>query len=113
MRALPGVTEKVWISFVGKPVTVSSLGKASDAQDETEMTHTLIGADRATHLKILAIAIARAVAVALVGRNAGVPGSDVAAGRAQASRAAIEPKGDNRSFAGSDFLQWKSLRQSL
>jgi len=28
------------------------------AQDEAEMTHTLLGADRAAHLKILSIAIA-------------------------------------------------------
>jgi hypothetical protein len=49
------------------------------------MTHTLLGADRAAHLKILAIAIAGVVAVALVGRNAGVAGNDAAAGRAHAS----------------------------
>ncbi len=49
------------------------------------MTHTLLGADRAAHLKIFAIAIAGVVAVALVGRNAGVAGNDAAAGRAQAS----------------------------
>ncbi len=55
------------------------------AQDETEMTHTLLGADRATHFKILAIAMAGTIAVALVGRNAGVAGNDAAAGRVQAS----------------------------
>ena len=47
------------------------------------MTHTLLGADRAAHLKILAIA--GVIAVALVGRNAGVAGNDAAAGRVQAS----------------------------
>jgi hypothetical protein len=56
-----------------------------EAQDETEMTHTLLGANRAAHLKILAIAIAGVIAVALVGRNAGVAGNDAAAGRVQGS----------------------------
>ena len=49
------------------------------------MTHTLLGADRSTHLKILAVATAAAIAVALVGRNAALSGHDVAAGQAQAS----------------------------
>jgi len=49
------------------------------------MTHTLLAADCTTDLKILALAMAGAIAVALVGRNAGVPGSvAAAAGRAQA-----------------------------
>ena len=49
------------------------------------MTHSLLGADRATHLKIVAVAMAGAIAVALVGRNAGVAENDAAIGRAQAS----------------------------
>ena len=48
------------------------------------MTHTLVGADRSTHLKIVAVATAGAIAVALVARNAGVSGGDAAA-RAQVS----------------------------
>jgi hypothetical protein len=84
------VTEKFLDFAVGKPVIGSSLGKAPDARDETEMTHTMLGADRATHFKILAIAMAGATAVALVGMNAAVPGSDAAAGRAQASSAVLK-----------------------
>ena len=53
------------------------------------MTHTLLGADRSTHLKILAVATAAAIAVALVGRNAGISGGDAAAGRAQASSTVV------------------------
>ena len=49
------------------------------------MTHSLLSADRATHFKIIAVAMAGAIAVALVGINAGVAESDAAAGRAQAS----------------------------
>jgi hypothetical protein len=49
------------------------------------MTHSLLSADRATHFKIVAVAMAGAIAVALVGMNAGVAESDAAAGRAQAS----------------------------
>jgi hypothetical protein len=49
------------------------------------MTHTLLGADRAAHLKILALAIAGAIGVALVGMNAGVARKDAAAGRVQDS----------------------------
>ena len=48
------------------------------------MTHTLLGADRATHFKIVAVAMAGAIAVAL-GLNAAVSESDAAAGRAQAA----------------------------
>jgi len=54
------------------------------------MTHTLLGADRATHLKIVAVAMAGAIAVALVGVNAAVSESDAAAGRAQASSTVIK-----------------------
>lgn len=54
------------------------------------MTHTLLGADRAAHFKILAIAMAGAIAVALVGMNAGVSGSHAAAGRAQAAGAVLK-----------------------
>jgi len=54
------------------------------------MTHTLRGADRATHFKIVAIAMAGAIAVAVVGMNAGVSGSDTAAGRAQASSTVLK-----------------------
>ena len=54
------------------------------------MTDTLLGADRATHLKILAIATAGAIAVALVGRNAEVSGSDAAAERAQVSTTVLK-----------------------
>ncbi len=46
------------------------LGLTADAQRETEMTHTLHGADRAAHFRILAIAMAGAVVVALVGMHA-------------------------------------------
>ncbi len=60
------------------------------SHDETKMTDTLLGADRATHLKILAIATAGAIAVALVGRNAEVSGSDAAAERAQVSTTVLK-----------------------
>jgi hypothetical protein len=36
------------------------------------MTHTLLGANGATHAKIIAVAMAGAIAVALVGMNAGM-----------------------------------------
>jgi len=54
------------------------------------MTHTLLAADRATHLKILAMAAAGTIAAALVGMNAGLSGTDTAAGRAQASSAIVK-----------------------
>jgi hypothetical protein len=78
------VIEKFSISLSGERSLIRLFGEPS-AQDETEMTHTLLGADRAAHLKILSIAIAGVVAVALVGRNAGVAGNNAAAGRVQAS----------------------------
>jgi hypothetical protein len=77
------------ISLSGDRSLIRLYGEPS-AQDETEMTHTLLGADRTTHLKILAIAAAGAIAIALVGRNAGVSGSDAAAGRAQASSTVLK-----------------------
>jgi len=49
---------------VGDRSLIRLYGEPS-AQDETEMTHTLLGADRAAHLKILAIAIAGVIVVAL------------------------------------------------
>jgi hypothetical protein len=54
------------------------------------MTHTLLGADRATHLKILAIAVAGVTAVAVVGMNAGAAGNDAAAGRVRASATVLK-----------------------
>jgi hypothetical protein len=39
---------------------------------EVEMTHTLLGSNGATHLKIIAVAMAGAIAAALVGMNAGM-----------------------------------------
>jgi hypothetical protein len=49
------------------------------------MTHTLLGADRATHFKIITVAVVGAIAVALTGMNARVSESDAAGGRAQGS----------------------------
>jgi len=54
------------------------------------MTHTLRSADRAAHFKIFAFATAGAIAAALVGLNAGVSGSDTAAGRTQASSTVVK-----------------------
>ena len=45
------------------------------------MTHSLIGADRATHLKIVAVALAGAITVILVGITARV--TDIGAAGAQ------------------------------
>jgi hypothetical protein len=45
------------------------------------MTHSLIGADRTTHLKIVAVALAGAIAVILVGITARV--TDIGAESAQ------------------------------
>jgi hypothetical protein len=78
------VTEKLSIALSGERSLIRLYGEPC-AQDETEMTHTLLGADRAAHLKILSIAIAGVIAVALVGRNAGGTGNDAVAGRVQAS----------------------------
>lgn len=55
------------------------------------MTHTLLAADRATHFKIVALAIAGAIAVALVATNAGLPGNHAADGRAHASGTVLKP----------------------
>jgi hypothetical protein len=79
------------------------LYRERSAQDETEMTHTLLGADRAAHLKILATAIAGVIAVALVGRNAGVAGNDAAAGRVQASGTVLKA-GKPAIFAALDAI---------
>ena len=49
------------------------------------MTHSMLDADRATHFKIATAAMAGAIAVALVGMNAGAAESDATTGRAQAS----------------------------
>ncbi len=49
------------------------------------MTHALLGADRAAHFRILAIAMAAAIAVALMWSNASVSGGDAAADRSRAS----------------------------
>jgi hypothetical protein len=54
------------------------------------MTHTLLGADRVSHFKILATAIAGAIAVVLVGMNAGLSGGDAAVGRTQATSTAVK-----------------------
>jgi hypothetical protein len=51
------------------------LGKAS--LKEPEMTHSLIGADRNTHLKVVAVALVGAIAVVLVGITARVADSGV------------------------------------
>jgi len=85
MRALPGRHGEILDFVVGRPIIGSSLRVSLADTDETEMTHTLLGASRVTHLKILALATAGVIAVALVGRNAELPGSDAAAGRARAS----------------------------
>jgi hypothetical protein len=78
------MTEKLSISLSGERSLIRLYGEPG-AQDETKMTHTLLGADCAAHVKILSIAIAGVIAVALVGRNAGRAGNDAAAGRVQAS----------------------------
>jgi hypothetical protein len=72
------------ISLSGERSLIRLFGEPG-AQDETEMTHTLLAADRAAHLKILSVEIAGVIAVALVGKNAGVVGNDAAVGRVQAS----------------------------
>ena len=42
------------------------------------MSHSLIGADRTTHLKIVAVSLAGAIAVILVGITARVTDTDIA-----------------------------------
>ena len=48
------------------------------------MTHSLIGADRATHLKIVAIALVSAIVLVLVGITARIADSDTAAAHLKA-----------------------------
>jgi len=48
------------------------------------MTHSLLGADRVTHLKIVTVTLAGTIAVALVAMNAVSQGA-VVAGRARVS----------------------------
>jgi hypothetical protein len=66
------------------------LGESFKPTGETEMTHTLLGADRVTHSKILATAMAGAIAVVLVGMNAGLSGGNAAARRTQVSGTAVK-----------------------
>ena len=63
-REIRDFTRSYPISLSGDRSLIRLYGEPS-AQDETEMTHTLLGADRAAHLKILAIAIAGVIVVAL------------------------------------------------
>jgi hypothetical protein len=51
------------------------------------MTHSLIGADRTTHLKIVAVALAGAIAVILVGITARVTDNRSASAQAQILKA--------------------------
>ena len=48
------------------------------------MTHSLIGADRSTHFKIVAVALVSAVVVVMVGITARVAETDAATARIQA-----------------------------
>ena len=48
------------------------------------MTHSLIGADRSTHFKIVAVALVSVVVVVLVGITARVAETDTATARIQA-----------------------------
>ena len=48
------------------------------------MTHSLIGADRSTHFKIVAVALVSAVVVVMVGITARVAETDTATARSQA-----------------------------
>jgi hypothetical protein len=65
-------------------------GKPQTYKDETAMTHSLLGADRATHFKIVAVAVAGAVAVALVGMNSAVSERDAVAGRVKVSSVVLK-----------------------
>ncbi len=47
------------------------------------MTHSLIGADRSTHLKIVAVALVSAIVLVMVGITARVVDSDIATARLQ------------------------------
>ena len=48
------------------------------------MTHSLIGADRTTHFKIVAVALVSAIVLVMVGITARVSESDTATARFQA-----------------------------
>ena len=48
------------------------------------MTHSLIGADRTTHFKIVAVALLSAIVLVMVGITARVTESDTATARLQA-----------------------------
>jgi hypothetical protein len=48
------------------------------------MTHSLIGADRTTHFKIVAVALVSAIVLVMVGITARVSESDTATARLQA-----------------------------
>jgi cytochrome oxidase Cu insertion factor (SCO1/SenC/PrrC family) len=48
------------------------------------MTHSLIGADRTTHFKIVAVALLSAIVLVMVGITARVAESDTATARLQA-----------------------------
>ncbi len=47
------------------------------------MTHSLIGADRTTHFKIVAVALVSAIVLVMVGITARVVDSDIATARLQ------------------------------
>jgi hypothetical protein len=48
------------------------------------MTHSLIGADRSTHFKIVAVALVSAIVLVMVGVTARVADTDTATARLQA-----------------------------
>ena len=54
------------------------------------MTHSLIGADRSTHFKIVAVALVSVVVVVLVGITARVAETDTATARIQAEGPALK-----------------------
>ena len=54
------------------------------------MTHSLIGADRTSHLKIVSLAIAGAIAVVIVGFSARVSEHDTATARAQTTTGVVK-----------------------
>jgi hypothetical protein len=54
-------------------------------REERDMTHSLIGADQNTHLKIVAVALVAAIAVVIVGVTARV--ADTQTARAQIVKA--------------------------
>ena len=54
------------------------------------MTHSLIGADRTSHLKIVSVALAGAIAVVVVGFSARVSEHDTATARAQTATGVLK-----------------------